>query len=1831
MRLRSVLTFWCIAASAAFAINPHPTPQPTPEPTPTPSGCPRQKDGPGLGSLVYTLAYTGLPFEEGLEQGSFGLHEHDASPNLFSPSTLFFRHVLTTHLAAPYNLPTLVDSEGQSVAFTIPGGSSVGTPSLSRSTADLRVVKLDATRTPTAATAVFYRFLDPSGSWTEYSCSTGQATRFRSAKGRETVLASIPAETALTIVYVPNAIRQINSAIGLADIVSIPAAEAFEIRLYTAANRGVLNVTTGLRAPTGSPYRVVRFENPNQGVIYTTIKITDTQGTHVQVDYFDYNMDLGSWLLRQGGTNQQRREYKSTTVGPGVNQTTSTTTLRDGTGNVISTVQDIYQSGYAWGTDRIANIKEPGSLSLTTTYDYYTTGPGLTKLKSTVEPDGYWEGYAYDTYNRLVEKTKPWKDATFSMDDTQPRVITTFSYISLDAADTVANEDYRPRTETESVVAAPAAAPIVTKRTFHVFKQDTGKQPIEIEEQAATNAASYGDVGNMRMTRTYFTSDSTQAGYDAVSAGRLRSEDRADGTRSTYSYTRNAADLTAYFTISEIKATTAQPAGVEGLSTRTDRIYDVGGRLARTRSYIYSGATWQATDDEQQVMNDVGQVIATLLNGRQTYGASYNGDQLASTTSEEGIVTTFLYDDLNRVQTKTRKGAPVSGSYAAQPDIVTQFARDVGGLSCGCDASVTTTTTAGSFTRTGVEKKDNVGRVTYSKDEAALETSYSYSLGGRQTTKISPNGGTVVSLNFADRRSHSVTGTGVVAQWSDYGVNSDGSQWTLVNQSSASDPRYLRTTVDLLGRPLKVERPAFDGNTLVTSYSYTSQGWPSRVQVHYVAGATDSALVADTYASYDGFGHVVRAGSDVDGSQTLAQSSTDRMTDSEFVFANLESGWWQIQRTRVYPKNGDSTAILVSETRHRLSGFTTTLASEDVTVDIYGNISREKVDIDPTHLLVTNTSIFSDSSLSAVRISYNGSLVSETTKTVALPIIYGIDALGHITSRKAPRATVADSAVYNATIEQLLSSTDAAGNQTTYTYYPSGSLGAGQVSVVSNGQTTRTAYDLLGRRIYQWGTASYPQAFTYDSYGALATLTTYRSTGAANLDATSWPSLTGGDVTTWSYQPSTGLLLQKRYADSSGPDYTYDNAGRLKVRTWARSVSSTRVTTTYGYDANTGDLLSETYSDGTPAVSFAYDRLARPLTATDASGARTFDYNAALLRQETETLPANLGSRILTRTYQGTGTGLVNGRPSGVQLGVTGNLSGDANIVYAYDAQGRFGSVTSAAGTFSYGYLSNSDLLSNLTGPKVTTTYSYETNRDLLTEIKHVVSGASVARFAYQNDALGRRSNRLQDGSAVGTSSYDRFSYDNQGEVTGSRRYTGTNPANYATDPENTSMARVYSFDAIGNRLTSQDGITAARTYSSNQLNQYTAITNPTASPISDLDGNQTFSGAGWYYDWDGENRMAVARNYATTPVNGSQKLDFTYDYLGRRVGKKVSTYSGTAWVINSDTRFVYDGWNLLAELNGAASYATVRSYTSGLDLSESLQGAGGVGGILAVKMASTSSTYNPLPDGNGNIMVLINSATGSADGVFDYSPFGVVTKSVVAGSATGACPFGFSSKYLDAETGLNYYGFRYYNPSTGRWLSRDPAEEQGGLNLYGFIGNSSVNAIDLLGLVMKPECVKKLADIVAQAGKLAAEFAKYDPIADARGGFKIPGLERQVGNKWYPQRTKPGGHYTEMLQLKRGLWNRLTDFKKTCWDCDDDSTPPKIPVWVWDTAKRNIPAPIVPLNPFENWARNVPEESIPTPTQAFFIGAGGAVVVIGGSAAAAVAAPVVILVEATE
>jgi RHS repeat-associated protein len=133
-------------------------------------------------------------------------------------------------------------------------------------------------------------------------------------------------------------------------------------------------------------------------------------------------------------------------------------------------------------------------------------------------------------------------------------------------------------------------------------------------------------------------------------------------------------------------------------------------------------------------------------------------------------------------------------------------------------------------------------------------------------------------------------------------------------------------------------------------------------------------------------------------------------------------------------------------------------------------------------------------------------------------------------------------------------------------------------------------------------------------------------------------------------------------------------------------------------------------------------------------------------------------------------------------------------------------------------------------------------------------------------------------------------------------------------------------------------------------------------------------------------------------------------------------------------------------------------------DLSQSMQGAGGVGGLLAVTETPTSgapATCYPLYDGNGNITEYINqSATVVAH--YEYDPFG---NTIVATEAkANDFNYRFSTKPLDSATGFYYYGFRYYDPITGRWPSRDPIEENGGVNLYGFVGNDGVNLLDIFG-----------------------------------------------------------------------------------------------------------------------------------------------------------------------
>jgi len=225
-----------------------------------------------------------------------------------------------------------------------------------------------------------------------------------------------------------------------------------------------------------------------------------------------------------------------------------------------------------------------------------------------------------------------------------------------------------------------------------------------------------------------------------------------------------------------------------------------------------------------------------------------------------------------------------------------------------------------------------------------------------------------------------------------------------------------------------------------------------------------------------------------------------------------------------------------------------------------------------------------------------------------------------------------------------------------------------------------------------------------------------------------------------------------------------------------------------------------------------------------------------------------------------------------------------------------------------------------------------------------------------------------------------------------------------------------------------------------------------------DLDGNLTGDGR-WTYSWDAENRLTNMVSLSSAPTGSKFNLAFAYDAQGRRIQKIVSTNNGSAYVGQYTNKYVYDGWNLIAILNPQSSI--LQSFVWGTDLSGSGQGAGGVGGLLETANYGVSTNFVAY-DGNGNVAALIRASDGTNTATYEYGPFGEVVRAT--GLTAKANPFRFSTKYQDDESDLLYYGYRFYNQSQGRWLSRDPIEERGGVNIYAFVKNNPRGRADTFG-----------------------------------------------------------------------------------------------------------------------------------------------------------------------
>ena len=308
--------------------------------------------------------------------------------------------------------------------------------------------------------------------------------------------------------------------------------------------------------------------------------------------------------------------------------------------------------------------------------------------------------------------------------------------------------------------------------------------------------------------------------------------------------------------------------------------------------------------------------------------------------------------------------------------------------------------------------------------------------------------------------------------------------------------------------------------------------------------------------------------------------------------------------------------------------------------------------------------------------------------------------------------------------------------------------------------------------------------------------------------------------------------------------------------------------------------------------------------------------------------------------------------------------------------------------------------------------------------VSNSFSNTPISTFAYTYDALSRRTQRLDTTDSALTT--NTFSYNVRSELIDATM--GTNTYSYAYDP-------------IGNRqMASANEVT--NLYQANELNQYTNINNGVTNvPTCDADGNMlTYNG--WTLTWNAENRLVGVTDGITTMTN-------SYDYMGRRVKK----------VLNGEARvFLYDGWAMIRE----ETELVKNSYVYGIDLSGSFQGAGAIGAIVAANLNGTNAYYSY--DANGNVVDLVDS-NGNIIAHYEYSPFGQTT--AMTGELSDDNPYRFSTKFLDDEYNLYYYGYRYMEPKQGFWLNRDPIGEQGGPNLYSFIANNPVCMVDKDGAVI--------------------------------------------------------------------------------------------------------------------------------------------------------------------
>ena len=776
---------------------------------------------------------------------------------------------------------------------------------------------------------------------------------------------------------------------------------------------------------------------------------------------------------------------------------------------------------------------------------------------------------------------------------------------------------------------------------------------------------------------------------------------------------------------------------------------------------------------------------------------------------------------------------------------------------------------------------------------------------------------------------------------------------------------------DFLGRTVLVETPL--GNTATT---YIGSSGRVGATVFSADGVSRT-----TTASYNAFGE--RIGGVCDGVTTTRDS--EYCVDSTGV-------WWRVERNVVVGSVTNS----VSETRTRLTGLgedglishVVSLSSSGVVEDV-----REFAGAEPgVRVTVISNSVYGVSSRTTL-----GGLLTETSGANGTRL-YSYDALGRNVLVSRSDAQIVSAREYDASGDLVAEHTYTNSDSFATERYGYDAFGRRVLEIDALGGAVTTRYDAVGNVIERYG-ATQPVRFAYDTAGRRTSLSTTR-------DGIIW------DVTTWSYDPYTGKLLAKRYADDSQATYSYAGDGAV-----IQEVNPSGSWSSSAYDASRR-LVGVTSSDGKGDAAFGYDEFGRMSSASNAVAAYAYTRNAGgVATGET----ATVGTNVFAYARAVDEFGRVCGR----------GIPGVRWQTISYDGRGRVASLSNDVASIVYSYSEDGEdegWVTTLSGGTVVRRQVVRDafRRDIVVAVTNFVNGVAVEGFDYSRDASGR---------IVGSND-SVFAHDSLGRTVAAEICESGSPA----------ASFAYSYDNAGNFVSLAQG-TNVYACTANALNQCVSFGGETV--VADADGCVAeFDGKSFGYD--------SALRLDSVSTTNEELAAFAYDAFGRRVART----SG-----ESTSFFFYDGWNLVRELRTTGGENVgVDEYFWGRDVSSSLDGAGGVGGL--VLLVHDGAAYVPLYDANGNITAYVD-ASGSLVARYVYDCFGNVILS--SGEQAGDFRFGFSTKYQDETTGLLLYECRCYSPVLGRWMTRDPIGEEGGVNLYAFCENDPLDSCDYLGLSMYP------------------------------------------------------------------------------------------------------------------------------------------------------------------